>query len=427
MLIQRATLPDGRIADIRVGDRIAEISDRIEPLDRELVVAADAGAVLPGLHDHHLHLRAMAAALDSLTVGPPAVRTEAQLAQALRTAEPGPDGWIRAVGYHASVAGELDRDQLDALVADKPTRIQHRSGAMWILNSAALARVGLTDHPDGRLHSVGDWADALPRRTTALAEVSARLAGYGVTGITDATPDLTAADVAALSVAHRRGEIPQRLHFLAPGKRILHDDRLDVDELTAWVEQRHDNDVAVALHCVTHAQLVVALAALRAAGGHRGDRIEHAAIVPDDMVADLVDVGVTVVTQPNFVAERGEHYLREVPDDEHPQLWRVASLMRAGVPVAASTDAPFGGMDPWAAMRAAVHRVAAGGEVIGPDERITAAEAIALYHGFADRPWMPRTVEVGQPGDLIVLDPAAEVASLRSDMVVTTIVGGQVS
>jgi predicted amidohydrolase YtcJ len=427
MLIQRATLPDGRIADLRVGNRIAEIADRLEPLDSEECVDAETGAVLPGIHDHHLHLRAMAAALDSVTVGPPGVRTKEQLAQALNSAVPGPDGWIRAIGYHASVAGELDRDHLDAIIGDTPTRIQHRSGAMWILNSAALSRVGLADHPDGRLHSADDWADALPRRVTAIAGITARLAEYGVTGITDATPDLTADDVVTLSVAHRRGEIPQRLHFLAPGKRILHDDRLDVDELTGWVAEHHDDDVPVALHCVTHTQLVVALAALRAAGRHRGDRIEHAAIVPDDMVADLVDAGVTVVTQPNFVAERGEHYLREVPVDEHPQLWRVASLMRAGVPLAASTDAPFGGMDPWAAMRAAVRRTTIEGNVIGPDESITAAEALGLFHGHPDRPSVPRTVEIGQPGDLMVLAPGAVVESLASDMVATTVVGGRVS
>ena len=185
--------------------------------------------------------------------------------------------------------------------------------------------------------------------------------------------------------------------------------------------------VPVALHCVTHAQLVVALAALRAAGRHLGDRIEHAAIVPDDMVADLLDVGVTVVTQPNFVAERGEHYLRDVPADEHAALWRVASLLRAGIPLAASTDAPFGGMDPWAAMRAAVHRSTTGGDVIGPDERITAAEALRLFLGHPDRPSVPRTVEVGQPGDLMVLTPGAVAETLASDMVATTVVGGRIS
>jgi predicted amidohydrolase YtcJ len=427
MLIRRAAVPGGRIVDIRVDERIVDIADRLDPLDAERVIDAAAGAVLPGLHDHHLHLRAMAAALDSLVVGPPDVRTKAQLAQALRSAEPGPDGWIRAVGYHASVAGELNCKQLDTLVADVPVRIQHRSGAMWILNTAALARVGLSDHPDGRLHSADDWADALPRRATALADITRRLAGYGVTGITDATPDLTADDVAMLSVAHKRGDIPQRLHFLAPGKRILHDDRLDVDELTGWVGDMHRDDVPVALHCVTRAQLVVALAALRSAGGHPHDRIEHAAVVPDDMVADLAEAGVTVVTQPNFVAERGEHYLRDVPTGDHPHLWRVGSLLRAGIPLAASTDAPFGGMDPWAAMRAAVRRSTVGGEVLGPDERISAEMALRLFLGHPDRPSVPRTVEVGEPGDLIVLAPGADVETLASDMVATTVVGGRVS
>ncbi len=427
MLIRRGKLPGGRVADLRVDEHIVEIADELDRSGSEQLLDANGGAVLPGLHDHHLHLRAMAAALDSIAVGPPQVRTKAQLAQALRSTSPGADGWIRAIGYHASVAGELDREQLDTLIADIPLRIQHRSGAMWILNSVGLAQVGLADHPDGRLHSTDKWSNALPRRVTALADAAHDLVRYGVTGVTDATPDLTAADIVTLSVAHRRGEIPQRLHFLAPGKRILHDDRLDVDELTGWVGDHHDDDMHVALHCVTHAQLVVALAALRAAGAHPRDRIEHAAVVPDDAVADLLDLGVTVVTQPNFVAERGEHYLRDVPVEEHPQLWRLASLLRAGIPTAASTDAPFGGADPWAAMRAAVHRTTAGGDVLGPDERISAGEALRLFFGHPDRPSVPRTVEVGQPGDLMVLKPAADVETLASDMVAATIVGGRVS
>jgi predicted amidohydrolase YtcJ len=427
MLIHRGTLLDGRVADIRVDERIVEIATELAPLEDEHVLEAGGGAVLPGLHDHHLHLRAMAAALDSLSVGPPEVRTKAQLAQALAAATPGPDGWIRAVGYHASVAGELDREQLDAFVPATPLRIQHRSGAMWILNSAGLASVGLADHPDGRLHSSDDWSAALPRRATELADISRRLIHFGVTGVTDATPDLTAEDIVTLSVAHRRGEILQRLHFLAPGKRILHDDRLDVDELTDWVGDHHNDEVPVALHCITHAQLVVAIAALRAAGAHPRDRIEHAAVVPDDMMADLRDIGVTVVTQPNFVAERGEHYLRDVPADEWPQLWRVASLLAAGIPMAGSTDAPFGAMDPWAAMRAAVHRSTPTGDVIGPDERVSPHDALRLFLGNPDRPAVPRTVDPGQPGDLIVLTapPAEALASLASDMVAATVVGGR--
>jgi hypothetical protein len=65
--------------------------------------------------------------------------------------------------------------------------------------------------------------------------------------------------------------------------------------------------------------------------------------------------------------------------------------------------------------------------VLGPDERISAREALRLFLGHPDRPSVPRTVEVGQPGDLIVLTPGADVETLASDMVATTVIGGRVS
>ncbi|EUA16276.1 amidohydrolase family protein [Mycobacterium xenopi 4042] len=193
-------------------------------------------------------------------------------------------------------------------------------------------------------------------RGTNLAELSRRLARYGVTGVTDATPDLDVADIVTLTELHRRGELRQHVRCLSPGKRILHDDDLDLDALAGWIAERHRAGGPVAIHCVTAAQLVVTVAALRQAGTRPGDRIEHAAVAPPDSLVDLAALGLTVVTQPNFVAERGDEYLAEVPAEEHGQLWRVASLLRAGVAVALSTDMPFGRDDPWAAMRAAVHR-----------------------------------------------------------------------
>ncbi|MFZ0833283.1 MAG: amidohydrolase family protein, partial [Mycobacterium sp.] len=342
MLIRRATLLDGRVADIRVAEQIVDVAPVLAPQADETVLGARLGTVIPGLHDHHLHLRATAAALGSVVVGPPAVHTETQFRRVVAAAEPSGDGWIRAVGYHESVAGELDRGRLDALQPHTPMRIQHRSGAMWTLNSAALTRIGHPDHADGRIRSDDrQLTEAVPRRQPDLPALGRQLAEYGVTGVTDATPDLLSDEIACLAAA-----FPQRVRCLSPGKKILHDDDLDLDGLTEWIAQRHAADVPVAIHCVTAAQLVVAIAALRAAGAHPSDRIEHAAMVPE--VDELAAVGVTVVTQPNFVAERGEQYLIDVPADEHAQLWRVASLVRARIPVAGSTDAPFGALDPWA-------------------------------------------------------------------------------
>jgi hypothetical protein len=97
----------------------------------------------------------------------------AALAEVLATSVSGDDGWIRAIGYHDSVAGPLDRAALDALVPTVPLRVQHRSGVLWILNSAGLARVGLAGHTDGRLRSADpSWSAALNRRESSLAEVS---------------------------------------------------------------------------------------------------------------------------------------------------------------------------------------------------------------------------------------------------------------
>ncbi len=416
------------MADIRVGAQIEQVGDGLIARHGEGVLYAGGGTVLPGLHDHHVHLRSAASALDSFFVGPPGVSTKAELTQLLSNATPGPDGWIRAVGYHESVAGELDRTALDAVVRDIPVRIQHRSGALWILNSAALGRVGLAEHPDGRLRSADHgWSDAVARRESDLAELSRRITAYGVTGVTDATPDLDADDMVSLLVAHRRGEFRPQLRFLSPGKKILQDDRLDLDSLTDWIADHHNDGRPVAVHCVTAAQLLVTIAALRAAGGHPLDRIEHAAVVPDDNLADVAELGVTVVTQPNFVAERGDQYLAEVPAAEHGQLWRVASLLNAMVPVALSTDMPFGHGDPWTAMRAAVYRTTVSGRVLNANECVSAREALTMFLGRSDQPGRARTVETGQPGDLCVLTepPATALAELDAGMVAATIIGGE--
>ena len=429
MLIRRAVLLDGTETDLRVGERITQVAAGLSARRGESVYDAAGGTVLPGLHDHHVHLRAAAAAPHSVRVGPEEVRSRQDLARILAGADIDTDGWIRAVGYHDVAAGPLDRRTLDEVFPTIPVRVQHRSGAQWTLNSAGLRRVGLADHPDGRLRSAdAGWSASLLRSEPGLTEVSARLSRYGITGVTDATPDLTGEDVANLQRAHRSGELRQKVHCLGPAKRILHDDGLDLDDLIRWIGDRHAAGGPVALHCVTAAQLVVTLEALRCAGRHPRDRIEHAAVVPDGSLGDLAASGTTVVTQPNFVVERGDQYLAEVPAAEHHELWRVASLRRAGVPVALSTDSPFGAADPWAAMRAAVHRRTASGAVLGEAETVSAPEALAMFLGDSGRPATPRLVQAGARGDLCVLStpPAETVGELDSGTVAATVIAGEV-
>jgi predicted amidohydrolase YtcJ len=109
-------------------------------------------------------------------------------------------------------------------------------------------------------------------------------------------------------------------------------------------------------------------------------------------------------------------------------LWRVASLRSAGVKVALSTDMPFGEGDPWATMRAAVRRTTAGGTVLGPDECVSAREALTMFFGTSGQPTDARAVAPGHPGDLCVLAaPPDEVLNeLDAQMVAATVVEGDV-
>src|SRR5207302_10031971 len=103
-------------------------------------------------------------------------------------------------GWHES-AGRLDRDTLDTLVPGRPVRVQHRSGALWVLNSVALERVGV-DEPTGMLFGADALLrDRIPAEPLDLAAVGSRLASYGVTGVTDATATDDARSIAMLASA----------------------------------------------------------------------------------------------------------------------------------------------------------------------------------------------------------------------------------
>ena len=192
----------------------------------DCVVDAAGGALLPGLHDHHVHLLAAAAAMASTPCGPPDVSDQRALRDALRAADASlPAGrWLRGVGYHESVAGDLDRFQLDAVVPGRPCRVQHRSGHAWVFNSAGLAAVGITTgdghpagidvdaagSPTGRLIGLDDWLRRrLPCHEADLAAVGDHLARCGVTAVTDATPATSATDLAPVVAAAQRGAIGQ--------------------------------------------------------------------------------------------------------------------------------------------------------------------------------------------------------------------------
>lgn len=428
----------GRRVDVRmVGPAVTEVGPTLRPSNGAQVVDGQGGALLPGLHDHHIHLMATAAARGSVRVGPRDVAGRPGLATALADADAalGPGRWLRAVGYHESVAGDLDRWALDALVPRRPVRLQHRSGAQWVLNSAAVHRLALGDEaveglerdetgtPTGRLHRLDRWlrgrvpADGPPD----LARLGRELARRGVTGVTDTTPSEDVADLGPLAAAVAGGDLPQRVVVtgglgmvdapLPPGlergpvKLVVDDgDYPALDDLAAGVTRAHRAGRAVAVHCVTRTALVLALAAWDQAGSRPGDRVEHGFVVPPELHPALRRHRLTVVVQPGFVAERGDEYLAEVDPDDLPHLHPCRSLIEAGISVAGGTDAPFTDPDPWRAVAAATARTTPDGQALGAHEAVEPSRALALFLGpSAAAGGPPRRVEVGAAADLCLL------------------------
>ncbi len=382
------------------------------PGDHEVV---DVGGrpVLPGIVDHHIHLLATAAARDSVDCSPAALAAGGGLGPVLRAARrERPDGWLRGVGYDVAASGELDRAALDPIGVG-PVRIQDRTGIRWVLDGRALDLVlppDLGDWPagiarDGAGRATGvltrldGWLGArVPRRPPDLATLGAWLAARGVTGVTDAGAGNGPVELAALAAgglvqrvtamtADARVDPPAGV-ALGPVKVLLDDaDLPGLADLTERITEAHAAGRPVAVHSVSRASLVLALAA----GVGHGDRVEHASLVPGDVLPLLALAGPTVVVQPGLVRTRGDRYLAEVPPADHPGLHRLGSLVAAGLRVLAGSDAPYGDPDPWVGVAAAIDRRTAGGRVLGPGEALDPVAALRLYCGPL-------------AGDVVVLD-----------------------
>jgi len=459
VLIRNAEINGQPGLDVRVGaESVQEIGAGLPRAAGEPVLDAAGGAIIPGLHDHHVHLRAAVAARQSvdLSAAADAAAFDLLVTAAARAVPCG--RWLRATGWDEHRAGPLDRARLDALAGTVPARVQHRSGAMWVLNSAALQAVGAEGcdlagverdeqgMPTGRLLRLDQWLRSrLPTGSRAsfaagLAEYAARAAAMGITGFTDATPDRDQADADEFSSLSESGALVQRLVLMAAPGLVTHAPRVttgplkvmlddatlpSVDELSEVIADAHRHKTAVAVHCVTAEQLVVCAAAFAQAGRVTAlaDRIEHASVIPPDHIAELSRLGLAVVTQPGFVRARGDAYRQHVPAPEQDWLYRCASLCRRGVTVAAGTDAPYGPADPWECVETAVTRRTRHGSVLGPGERLSAARALALFQADPEDVRRPRIIAAGQPGDLCLLrTPLAECTARPSARNVRAIV-----
>ncbi|WP_231562443.1 amidohydrolase family protein [Sphingomonas sp. 35-24ZXX] len=430
IVFREAEIADGETCDVLVvHDEIVAVGS-VNPPQDAMVVDANGARLLPGLHDHHIHVAASVAAMQSVRCGPPEVTDLKGLGQAL--GRPG-EGWLRGVGYHESVAGLPDRHLLDELASHRPVRVQHRSGRMWFFNSAGLD-ILLADHapPPGLERQAGEWTgrlfdedswlrSALAATPPVFDAVGGALARLGITGLTEMSPANALVEAGHFAAQMVCGALPQRVVLagslalgewqpqdrlaLGPFKLHLHEAHFpDWDETLAAIRAAREQGRGTAVHCVSEAELVFTLGLFAELGVTKLDRIEHGSVIPDALLETLLHMGLPVVVQAGFVETRGDQYLADIPQVEWPWLYRLASLQDAGLVIAGGSDSPYGGADPWAAMRSAVERMTLAGQLFGPQEALSPERALALYLADPFDLGRIRQIEPGVAADLCLLD-----------------------
>jgi len=153
-------------------------------------------------------------------------------------------------------------------------------------------------------------------------------------------------------------------------------------------------------------------------------RIEHASVLTEPDIARLARSGAIAVVQPPFLGSEANWLGSRLGDERLRRTYAFASLERAGITLAGSSDSPVEPPDPWAGMALARDRA---GMVM--EERLSAERALAMYtSGAAKALGEPEPLDVGTPADFIVVDRdpfAVTPAELRETGVVATYVDGQ--
>ncbi|HEX5480257.1 MAG TPA: amidohydrolase [Dehalococcoidia bacterium] len=470
-----AALPRGEAVLVRDGMVVAvgangEIAARAGDAEE---VDCVGGLLVPALIDAHCHLLATAARRLSLDCSPAAVRSIADIQARLRemAAHGRADGWIRAAGYDETQLEERrhpTRMELDAAVPHLPVRLLHRSGHAVVLNTPAMLAAGIgndtpeppggvidrlpgTGAPSGLLIEMNDvvdrvvppipYADLAP----AVEETARTFVTAGITAICDATPTNGAREWELFARLQADGRLPLDVTLMegvehvgempAEGQAMLRRGHVKImlsevggtltpgeDELARIVGDMHRARRDVAIHAVEERAVGASIDAIAAAlagqpRAHR-HRIEHAALLRDGAAPRIAALGISVVTQPAFLFERGDRYLRDVPPEKHERLYPIGELLRAGVTVAASTDAPVSPVDALAGIRAATGRRTRAGALIGPEQAVGFEDALRMWTASAAYACgvdgARGTIAQGMPGGLVLLRAEGEGARIEA-------------
>ena len=488
---QWVAVEDGRILAVGVGNAPEEYQT-----SSTRVIDLSGKAVLPGFIDTHLHFRALAESLAITPLGPQnGVQSISDIVDRIHdeTKDLSPGSWIRAAGYNEVYLSENrhpHRWDLDMAAPGHPVKLTHRSGHAHVLNSRALAYVGIdketddpsegiidrdleTGEPTGLLWGLNEiLSQKIPRidETTldrGIMLADAALVSNGITSFQDAStrndrerwhwfeslknngalrPRVTMMLGWAGFKQYQARDFPIRMdenQLCLKGVKIIIDETTgslhpDRDTLRARVLAIHRAGFQAALHAIEPSAIEAAIDALThsLAIAPRRDhrhRIEHSSVCPPDLIKKIASLDIMVTTHPAFLYYSGNRYLKTVTTDQQPHLYPIASLFNAGIAVSAASDAPIAGINPLTGIYSAVTRRAETGESVLEEEGISLEFAMQMYTRISSMASFQEnikgTISPGKLADLVVLsDNPFDVPAedIKKIVVEKTIIGGEI-
>ena len=109
-------------------------------------------------------------------------------------------------------------------------------------------------------------------------------------------------------------------------------------------------------------------------------RIEHLVLPSPDQIARRRAIGAMAATQTVFLPAMGTTFRRYMREHFYARAYGVRSMLNAGLTVALSTDVPVVADDnPLLGLKSAINRRDHADAPLGPNQAITAAEALWVY------------------------------------------------
>jgi predicted amidohydrolase YtcJ len=159
--------------------------------------------------------------------------------------------------------------------------------------------------------------------------------------------------------------------------------RFNNSELRELCRDTHDAGWRIATHAIGDVAIGQMLDIYASLGTHpRGfaHRIEHFGLPSADQLEQAAKLAVIAAPQAIFIRTFGRNFRSYLPDSFLPRTYPIRAMLDSGVRIALSSDAPVVEDDnPLVGMEAAVTRRDLEGELIAPEQAITAADALRAY------------------------------------------------